>query len=114
MRREFPKAVKREALKRAQKQCEGIVGGKRCECRLDTGRFHFDHDIPDALGGEPVLENCVVLCIPCHAEKTGKQDIPRIAKTKRIRDRELGIRKPRTLRRWRRFNGDIVEAGRER
>lgn len=89
MRREFPKAVRRDAFLRAKGCCEG----RRCGVKLDHRTVHYDHDIPDALGGEPTLENCVVLCIPCHRIKTGTKDIPAIAKTKRIRDREMGIRK---------------------
>lgn len=110
MRREFSKQVKRDAFARANGFCEGVG----CDAKLSAGKFHYDHDIADALGGEPELWNCKVLCVACHAEKTGKHDAPRIAKTKRIRDRQQGIRKPRSLRRWRKFNGEIVEAGRER
>jgi hypothetical protein len=40
------------------------------------------------------LENCVVLCIACHKEKTATKDVPAIAKTKRIQDQQRGIRKP--------------------
>ncbi len=98
-RREFSKPVKREALKRAKGQCEGVLDcGKRCETPLANNPFHFDHDIADGLGGEPVLENCVVLCVACHKFKTTKHDVPLIAKVKRIQDRENGIRKPSTLR----------------
>ena len=110
MRREFSKQIKRDAFMRAGGRCEG----HGCGARLTPGKFAYDHDIPDALGGEPALANCVVLCRACHAEKTGKRDIPRIAKTKRISDREKGIRKPRTITRWRRFDGSAVDAGRQR
>ncbi len=87
MRREFSKAVKRDAFLRANGHCEG------CGAKLSVAGIHYDHVIPDALGGEPVLENCQCLCKPCHAAKTGKQDIPRIAKAKRISDREKGIKR---------------------
>jgi 5-methylcytosine-specific restriction enzyme A len=91
-RREFSKAVRRAALDRANGQCEGSLDdGERCPCRLDRGKFHFDHDIPDWMGGEPTIDNCVVLCIPCHHDKTAGVDIPAIAKAKRIQDRERGI-----------------------
>lgn len=87
-RREFPKQVKRDALKRAAKCCEA--------CAVPFGvKFHFDHDIADGLGGEPTLENCKVLCHICHNEKTAKHDIPLIAKTKRISDKFNGISLPR-------------------
>lgn len=94
MRREFSKQVRRDAFMRAAGQCEGQPYGERCCIKLMRGRFHYDHDIPDALGGEPVLSNCVVLCIACHKDKTSNKDVPAIAKTKRIQDREKGIRKP--------------------
>jgi 5-methylcytosine-specific restriction enzyme A len=107
MRREFSKHVKRDALKRAGKQCEACGG-------LYGHKFHFDHVIADGLGGEPTLDNCAVLCHVCHDEKTRKHDVPRIAKMKRVRDRNAGIKKPRTIRSWRKFNGEIVNAERER
>lgn len=110
MRREFSKAVMRDAAQRAAGRCEN----PHCGARLAFGDFHYDHVIPDALGGEPTLDNCQLLCRACHAEKTGKRDIPRIAKAKRISDREKGIRKPRKITRWRRFDGSVVEAGRQR
>jgi len=108
MRREFPKQVKRDAFLRANGFCEG------CPAKLSVGKFHYDHDIADGLGGEPTLNNCKVLCHTCHGVKTRSHDIPMIAKTKRISDRAKGIKRPRTLTRWRRFNGSIREAGRER
>ncbi len=93
MRREFPKPVKREALRRANGKCEN----KTCGALFGV-KFHFDHDIADGLGGEPTLENCKVLCHVCHDDKTRKHDVPLIAKVKRIQDRHNGIRKPSTLK----------------
>ncbi len=110
MRREFSKQVKRDAFMRANGNCEN----KQCGARLTIGKFHYDHDIADGLGGEPTLDNCMVLCTPCHKEKTAKRDVPAIARTKRIQDRQRGIRQPRKITRWRKFNGEIVHAGRER
>lgn len=88
-RREFSKQVRRDAFLRAKGLCEG----KECGARLTVGKFHYDHDIADGLGGEPTLENCMVLCVACHRTKTRTRDVPAIAKTKRIQDREIGIRK---------------------
>jgi 5-methylcytosine-specific restriction protein A len=79
MRREFSKKVMGQAALRANGQCE------KCSARLLSGGFHFDHVIPDALGGEPTLANCQVLCKACHQGKTSKEDVPRIAKTERMR-----------------------------
>jgi hypothetical protein len=91
MRREFSKQVRRDAFARANGLCEGKPYGERCPVKLTIGKFHYDHDIPDGLGGEPTLENCVVLCIACHKDKTTKRDVPTIAKAKRIADRHIGI-----------------------
>lgn len=92
MRRNFSKSVQKQAAARAEGKCEG------CGLRLKRGEGHFDHIIADALGGEPTLDNCQLLCAPCHRIKTSTLDIPIIAKTKRIQDRERGIRKPSRLR----------------
>lgn len=87
-RREFDRKTKAAAFLRADGHCE------KCRARLQTGRFHYDHVIPDALGGEPVLSNCEVLCEACHGEKTASGDVPRIAKMKRQRDRHIGALTP--------------------
>ena len=86
-RREFSKAVKRDAFMRAKGACE------MCGARLTVGKFAYDHAVADGLGGEPTLDNCQVACTPCHKSKTATNDVPRIAKVKRIQDRERGIRK---------------------
>jgi 5-methylcytosine-specific restriction endonuclease McrA len=94
-RREFPKPVKVAAVKRATKgnvtYCENLA------CGLPTKRWHYDHEIPDGLGGEPTLENCKLLCLPCHAEKTAK-DVADIAEAKRREANHLGVRKEPTLK----------------
>lgn len=86
MRREFPAKVRLAAYERANGHCEV------CTAKLFVGKFRYDHRIPDALGGEPTLENCVVQCVACDAPKTAA-DQTTIAKSKRIRAKHLGIRK---------------------
>ena len=86
MRREFPARVKVAAYERSGGFCEA------CSCRLQIGRIHYDHVLPDALGGEPTFENCAVLCHACHAVKTTDEDVPRIAKMKRQRAAHLGAK----------------------
>lgn len=108
MRREFPARVKVEAFERAKGRCE------RCTSLLMPGKFRYNHRIPDALGGEPTIDNCEVLCLGCDAPQTYQKDIPAIAKTMRIRKRAAGVKKLRTITRWRRMNGDPVFASRER
>lgn len=110
MRREFPPKVKAQAFLRADGKCEG----KTCGARLTVGRVHYDHDLPDNLGGEPTLENCKVLCLECHKEKTKTLDMPRIAKGRRIRKSEIGIKKrssfacSKTSRWKKKVTGEVV------
>lgn len=89
MRRPFPTKIMVAAFERAKDHCEG------CGARLAVGKFAYDHVIPDAMGGEPTLDNCAVLCVACHSEKTRRGDIPAIAKVKRIRAKHVGATKSR-------------------
>ena len=97
MRTEFPKSVRRAALARSGGYCEGegplygLAEGKRCNANLVYG-FHADHVNPDGNGGQPTLENCAAVCPLCHKFKT-KNDVARIAKMKRQRDRNQGIKR---------------------
>jgi 5-methylcytosine-specific restriction protein A len=108
-RREFSAKVKVAAFNRAAERCE------KCSAPLHVGKFHYDHIVPDALGGEPTLENCAVLCRACHDVKTRKQDVPQIAKAKRVSRKHTGAHKPRATipggkqSKWRRkIDGSIV------
>lgn len=92
MRREFPAKVLGEAFLRAAGKCE------KCTARLYVGKFHYDHVIPDAMGGEPTLANCEVLCTACHAIKTRTKDVPAIAKVKRVAKAHRGIKRPTSFR----------------
>ena len=89
MRREFSAKTKVAAYERCGGRCEG------CGAVLHVGRFAYDHQIPDGLGGEPTLENCMVLCTGCHGAKTAGADVPRIAKMKRQKAKHLGAKQSR-------------------
>lgn len=104
MRREFTAKTKGLAFVRSGGHCE------KCTAYLMTGRFHYDHVIPDALSGEPTLENCEVLCTACHGEKTRKADVPTIAKVKRIRAKHIGIKSGKGWnRKWKRkVSGETI------
>ncbi|NEU15066.1 HNH endonuclease [Methylobacterium sp. BTF04] len=91
-RKEFSKKTKRDAFMRAAGHCEGAG----CGVKLTLGKFAYDHVNPDGLTGEPTLENCMVLCDPCHKAKT-RQDVADIAKAKRREDAHRSIRRPATL-----------------
>ena len=83
-RREFPAKAKVAAFQRAKGKCE------KCSARLGPGNVHYDHVLADWLGGEPVLENCEALCPACHGAKTATQDVPAIARAKRLRAKHVG------------------------
>ena len=92
-RREFPKSVKVEAVKRAMRSGEVFCE----ECDSLAKKWEIDHANPDGLTGEPTLANAVVLCVPCHREKT-RADVGKIAQAKRREARDLGVRKAPTLK----------------
>lgn len=78
-RTEFSAKIRVEAFERAGGCCE------ECGVSIRPGNGpEYDHRVPCALGGEATLENCAVLCRSCHGTKTAKQDVPRIAKAKRV------------------------------
>lgn len=108
MRKEFPAKIKFARWQHCGGHCEN------CGRKLFTGDIRYDHHIPDQLGGEPVFENCRVLCVDCHEVKTSMLDVPDIAKAKRRERAHAGIKRPRTITRWRRFDGSVVVAERER
>jgi 5-methylcytosine-specific restriction protein A len=92
-RKEFSKAVKVAAIKRATR--DGVTFCEECGCLAKS--WEIDHANPDGLTGEPTLENAVLLCVPCHREKT-RADVGKIAKAKRREAAHLGVRKEPTLK----------------
>jgi 5-methylcytosine-specific restriction endonuclease McrA len=105
---EFSKATKLAAWRRAMGRCEG------CSGLLMEGKFHYDHRNPSEFSGDASVENCQVLCIGCHGAKTALKDAPAIAKSTRIRNRAIGIRKERKILAWRNFAGEIVRKPKRR
>jgi 5-methylcytosine-specific restriction enzyme A len=73
----------------------------------------YDHVIAIVNGGANRENNLQLLCSPCHLLKT-RGDVAEKSITARKRAKHLGIKKPRTIRSWRKFNGEIVHAGRDR
>jgi 5-methylcytosine-specific restriction protein A len=88
-RSEFPRKVKSQAWARCGGRCE------KCTAKLFPGKYAYDHDLPDQMGGEPTLANCRVLCDACHGEKTFTVDIPTIRKSDRQRDKHIGAMRPK-------------------
>ena len=106
VRREFSARVKLAAWQRCGGQCE------QCTARLFPGKYDYHHVKEDTFGGEPVLENCAVLCVACHAKITGTRARD-IAKSNRIRNKYIGghmnrKQNRRGFRGWRKFDGTAV------
>jgi len=91
--------------------------GGRCHLtgrRIRAGEaWDCDHVVALANGGEHRESNLAPALKAPHREKT-KADVAEKSLTARKRKKHLGIKKPRTMTRWRRFDGSIREAGRER
>ena len=87
--------------------------GRCVVCTNTSDAYECDHVIPLILGGEHRESNLQLLCKPCHKLKT-KLDVKLKAKVARVRKRHLGLKKPRTIRAWRKFDGTPVYAARSR
>jgi 5-methylcytosine-specific restriction protein A len=90
-RDEFTAKTKEKAYERSKGKCENRL----CGLPLQIGKIHYDHIIPCRLGGTNDLQNCQALCLSCHQEKTAKEDIPRIAKSRRQHRRHIGAIEPK-------------------
>lgn len=76
-------------------------------------KWELEHRIALCNGGTHSEDNLAPALVQSHKIKT-KADVREKAKIARIRKRHLGMRKPRTIRSWRRFDGTPVYAERER
>jgi len=76
---EFSKKIRGQAFLRCGGNCE------KCRAKLKQGEAEFDHIIPFYFTQDSTLENCQVLCVPCHrgeGQKTA-DDQRDISKAKR-------------------------------
>jgi 5-methylcytosine-specific restriction protein A len=86
-----------------------------CNGRIQAGEaWEVSHAVPLEMGGHDDDANRFPAHKKCHRTQTSTIDIPMIAKAKRRQARHLGIKKPRTITRWRKFDGTPVSASRER
>lgn len=99
-RREFSKATKLASFKRANGICE-------CGCNLPlVGRPEYHHDREDFIGGVNSLENCRCVNKKCHRRITNANR-PQMDKTRRIVEKNAGLRRGRGFRGWKTFSGEI-------
>lgn len=94
-RAEFSNPTKRAANKRAAGRCEchRISWMEPCGQPLGPGNRFYEHINVDFTTKDNSLDNCAVLTKTCWKIKTAKYDLPHIAKTKRMEDRDLGIKR---------------------
>ena len=104
----IPPAVRVRIFERFKATCP------KCTRKMEPGKWQMDHIKALINGGEHRETNLWPLCTsPCHSQKT-KADVAEKSKNYRVRAKHNGIKKPRTITRWRRFDGSIREAGRQR
>lgn len=90
----------------------------KCQCGCGrwitaADKWETDHIVAIVNGGENRERNLQTLLKADHDAKTGGD----VAEKSHVYERKLrhrGIKKPRTITTWRRFDGTIVRAGRER
>lgn len=104
----IPRAVRQRVFDRFNGVC---YLSKRAITPADD--WDVEHKLALCLGGEHRESNMAPALTAPHREKTAI-DRGLKAKNDRIRKRHLGIKKPRTMTRWRKMNGDPVFAARER
>lgn len=80
---------------------------------LRSTDYAADHRVALINGGQNRETNLQPAHVECHKAKT-RQDVHCKAKTYKIRKRQIVGQKPRTITRWRRFDGSIVIKPRER
>lgn len=95
-RAEFPSSVKRAALERSKGICEchliPHVFPVACGRPIGPGNTFYEHIDPDAISKRGDIDNCAVLSRTCWRIKTDSYDKPVIAKSRRIRDMNFGIK----------------------
>jgi len=86
------------------------LSGIKIESGMD---WELEHILALCNGGEHRESNMAPALVAPHKDKT-RADRRLKAKNDRVRKKHLGLKKPRKITRWRRFDGSIREAGRER
>lgn len=75
--------------------------------------WDIDHVVALINGGQHRESNFAPALRDKHRAKTA-EDVAQKAKNDRVRKRHLGVKKPRSITRWRRFDGTVVNAERDR
>jgi 5-methylcytosine-specific restriction enzyme A len=75
--------------------------------------WHCDHVVPLIAGGQHRESNLAPILLDPHKAKT-KAEVAEKSRVARKRKAFLGLKKKRTITRWRKFDGTIVTKPRER
>jgi len=75
--------------------------------------WEVEHILALCNGGEHRESNMAPALVAPHKDKT-RADRRVKAKNDRVRKKHIGIKKARTIKSWRRFDGSVVHAERER
>jgi len=84
-----------------------------CNLKIIGQRWQCDHKVALINGGSHSESNLQPLLVEHHKNKT-RDDIAEKSRTYKKRKSNYGVKKPRTIRAWRRFNGEPVFATRQR
>mgnify|MGYP000844739463 CR=1 FL=1 len=103
-----PASVKVRVFEKYEGRC--YLSGIKIEAGM---LWELEHILALCNGGEHRESNMAPALVAPHKDKT-RADRRLKAKNDRVRKKHLGLKKQRKITRWRKFNGDIVEAGRER
>lgn len=76
-------------------------------------KWELEHIVALCNGGENRESNMAPAMTAPHKAKT-KLDLATKSKNDRVRKKHIGLKKPRTIRAWRKFNGSVVFAERIR
>jgi len=87
---------------------------QECGTKIVGKRWVCDHRIALINGGENRETNLGPIHEACDRKTKTPRDVREKSKVARVRKKHLGIKKPRTITRWRKFNRDPVFASRER
>jgi 5-methylcytosine-specific restriction enzyme A len=94
-RKEFTEKTKLEAFRLTGGRC------KKCTRRVGAGylKVNYDHIKANVFEPDNSLENCMVLCEPCHRPKTNK-DLASLATVRKMERSTAGIEKPKKKSSW--------------
>lgn len=82
--------------------------------KISTGeKWELEHIKALCNGGEHRESNMAPALVAPHKAKT-KSDRKQKAKRDKIYKKHIGVKKPRSITRWRKFDGTPIHAGRER